>query len=44
MIIGIISAIILIMMAYFLRTSMDETLWHEATMFVDGNGNLLIIE
>lgn len=44
MIIGLFIAIVLIGVALSLRKGLDETLWHEANMFVTKDGNLLIFE
>lgn len=44
MILGIIIAIILIVFALLTRTGLDENLWYEANMFVDADGQLIIID
>jgi len=44
MILAILIPLFLIGFAMLLRKGLDATLWHEANMFVDMDGNLLIIE
>jgi hypothetical protein len=44
MILAVILSIILLGMAAALRKTMDETIWHEANMFVTKEGELLIFE
>jgi hypothetical protein len=44
MILAILIPASLIGFAWLLRKGLDATLWHEANMFVDTNGNLLIFE
>lgn len=44
MILAILIPLFLIGFAMSLRKGLDETLWHEANMFVTKDGNLLIAE
>lgn len=44
MILAILIPVALIWFAWLLRKGLDATLWHEANMFVDMDGNLLIFE